>query len=64
MSDRITAPPHLVETGLIVARLKTAINAHVHLASQDRIARTTLMSARGTRADMVPAKILMDLTSK
>lgn len=63
-SDRITVPLRLVEMVLSVARSRTVINARVHLASRDQIARTTSMSATEARADMVPAKILTDLISK
>lgn len=63
-SDRITAPRRPVETGPSVARSRTATSARVHLASRDQIARTTSTSVRGTRANMVPARIFTDLTGK
>jgi len=63
-SGRITAPRRPVETGPSVARSKTATSARAHPVSQDRIARTTSTSVRGTRANMVPARIFTDLTGK
>lgn len=53
-----------VGTGPSVARSRAATSARVHLASRDRIARTTSTSVTGTRADTVPARIFTDLTSK
>lgn len=63
-SDRITAPPHPVETEPNVTRSRTATSARVHLASPGWNARTISTSATGTRACTEPARTSTDLTSK